>query len=321
MSWRDHDTATSHFIASTHEPDLNLHIRAHADDPARAPVLFVHGATYASRLYDIPHPGASWLQATADVGFAAYAVDIRGYGKSHSQVMDRASTPYARAADAIEDIGDAIEWCCARHNVETIRLVGGSWGSVTTALYTSTQGASRVDRLVLYAPIYAERNAGWQDFLADPDDRSRVNPAFGPARPVTEAATRARWDAEIPQRAEWRDEAVFQALVQSSLADDPSANRHDPPAFRAPNGTFLDLWEVFNGRPLYDPGAIRCPTLLIRGGVDPTSARTDALRLFDLIGAEEKQYVEIANGAHFVSAEKKAQHVFDAVNQFLRQRF
>ncbi|MEM8754210.1 MAG: alpha/beta fold hydrolase, partial [Pseudomonadota bacterium] len=293
--------------------------RAHEDDPERAPALFVHGATYASRLYDIPHPGASWLRATADAGFAAYALDIRGYGLSRSTEMERAAAPYGRATEAIRDIDDAVAWIRARHGVEAVRLVGGSWGSITTALYASTIGADRVDRLVLYAPIFAEVNEGWRSILCDPEDASRVNPCFGAARTVTEAASRARWDAEIPDGAEWRDEAVFQALVRSSLTDDPRSASHDPPAFRAPNGAFADLWEAFNGRPLYDPRAVARPTLLIRGGADPTSTRTDALALLDRLGASEKQYVEIAEGAHFVSAEKRAPMVFDAVTSFLRR--
>ncbi len=318
MTWRDHDTAASHFIASSDEVGLALHLRAHADEPARAPVLFVHGATYASRLYDIPHPGASWMRATADAGFAAYGLDIRGYGQSRSTVMESATAPYGRATDAIRDIDDAVAWICARHGVQSVRLVGGSWGSITTALYAATIGAARVERLVLYAPIFAEVNPRWQALLADPDDTSRLNPHFGPARLITEHATRERWDAEIPEGADWRDEVVFQALVQSSLADDPQSSCQTPPAFRAPNGTFVDLWEAFNARPLYDPADVRCPTLLIRGGADPTSTRTDALQLFDLLGADVKDYVEIANGAHFVSAERRAPSVFASVTRFLR---
>jgi pimeloyl-ACP methyl ester carboxylesterase len=321
MSWREYDTARSHYIRLTDQAGLKLHIRAHEDDPARVPVLFVHGATFASRLYDIPHPGASWLRATADAGFASYALDIRGYGLSRSPQIDIETKPYARASDAIRDIDDAIQWIRNRHNVNAVRLVGGSWGSITTALYTSTIGQACVDRLILYAPIFAEVNPGWHAILADPEAPDRFNPAFGASRLVDEAATRARWDAEIPNGASWRSEAVFQALVQSSIADDREANTRTPQAFRAPNGTFLDLWEAFNARPLYDPGIITCPTLLIRGGADPTSTRTDALSLLDRLGASDKQYIEIANGAHFVSAERRAPQVFAAATQFLCQRY
>ena len=272
----------------------------------------------ASTISPIPVPAGYGPVPAA--GFAAYALDIRGYGLSRSTVLETATVPYARASDAIRDIDDAVDFICARHGVEGLHVVGGSWGSITTALYASTIGANRVGRLVLYAPIFAESNEGWLDLLADPKDPSRLNPAFGATRPITESTTRARWDAEMPENARWRDEAVFQALVQSSLADDPQSDGQDPPAFRAPNGTFVDLWEAFNARPLYNPAAITCPTLLIRGGADPTSTRTDALGLFDRLGIADREYVEIASGAHFVSAERRAPVVFDTVNGFLHMK-
>jgi alpha-beta hydrolase superfamily lysophospholipase len=291
--------------------------RVHGDDPARRPVFMVHGATYASRLHDLPHPGASWVRAVADSGLAGSALVIQGYGRSRSEAMTRSTAPYARARDATRDIDDALRWIRARHATEPRHLIGGSWGAIKTALDTATIGRPRVARLVLCAPILAERNAGWLELLADPARPERFNPAFGAARLVTEEATGDRWDAEIPHRADWRDEAVFQALVRSSLADDPASGVHHPPDFRAPNRSFLDLWQALNGRPLYDPAAILCPTLLIRGGAGSTSRRSDALRLFDRLGAADRHYVEIANGAHFVRGERRAPQVFDAVNAFL----
>lgn len=321
MTWQQHDTATSHFIPSSDEPDLRLHVRAHADEASRLPVLFVHGATYASRLYDVPHPGASWLKATAEAGFAAYALDIRGYGKSCVLDLAGKAEPYARGAEALKDIADVVGWLCQRHNCNQIGLIGGSWGSITSALFASGALKSQIATLVLYAPIFCEVNPGWLSFLCDPSDPSQFNPAFRGARPVCEASTRARWDAEIPVGQNWRDEAVFQALVQSSLGDDPNVAHRDPPAFLAPNGTLLDLWEVFNGRPLYDPSAIICPTLVIRGGADTTATRSDALRLFDQIAAPMKRYVELANGAHFASAERIGPKVFAMANSFLKDQF
>lgn len=317
--WCKFDTATSHYVESTNVPGLRLHVRARGDDFGRPPILFVHGATYASRLYDIPYPGASWLEACAAKGFAAYAVDVRGYGLSRSPEMERAGEPYARAADAIRDIDDVAKWIAARHQMDKLALVGGSWGSVTTSLYTSTIGRNRVDRLVLYAPIFAERNEEWIELLADPTCLDCLNPDLGPSRFVSEEETRTRWDEEIPngQINHWRDEEVFQALVRSSLADDKDAAKRVPRAFRAPNGTLVDLWSCFTGAPLYDPAQIECPTLLIRGSADRTSTRSDALHLFDRLGAKVKRYVEIANGAHFVSAERNAWQVFDEVNAFL----
>jgi len=317
MSWQAFDTAASHFIPSSDLPGLQLHLRAHGDAPERMPVLFVHGATYASRLYDVPAPGASWVRATAEAGFAAYALDIRGYGKSHVPGLANMAQPFARGQDAVRDIADATDWLRARHGTDQIALIGGSWGSITTAMFAAGRGAGRVSALVLYAPIFAAPNPGWLDFLSDPQDRSRFNPAFTGARPVGEASTRARWDAEIPEGAGWRDEAVFQALVQSSQADDPDAALRTPPAFLAPNGTLCDLWEAFNARPLYDPAAIHCPTLLIRGGADTTATRADALNLMDHLGTPHKRYAELAGGAHFASAEQLGPEIFRMTHCFL----
>lgn len=321
MTWQQHDTATSHFIPSSEEPDLRLHIRAHADRPDRLPVLFVHGATYASRLYDVPHPGASWLKATADAGYAAYALDIRGYGRSRVADLEAKEKPYARGTDAVKDIADTVTWLCERHNCAQIGLIGGSWGSITTAMFASGASKSKIAALVLYAPIFGETNPDWLSFLSDPLDPTQFTPEFRGARPVCEPSTRARWDTEIPTGRDWRDEDVFQALVQSSLADDPEALGRNPPAFLAPNGTLLDLWEAFNGRPLYDPSGIACPTLLIRGGADTTSTRSDALALFDAIAAPAKRYIEVANGAHFASAERIGPQVFRSTNTFLKDQF
>ncbi|MFC6585052.1 alpha/beta hydrolase [Sulfitobacter aestuariivivens] len=198
MTWQQHDTATSHYIPSSDESKLRLHVRAHADEPSRPPVLFVHGATYASRLYDVPHPGASWLKATTMAGYAAYALDIRGYGKSGVPGLVDKAKPYARATDAIKDIADAVNWLCVRHNRDKIGLVGGSWGSITAAMFSSGALKSKIAALVLYAPIFGATNQGWLSFLSDPSDPNQFNPAFKGARPVCETSTRARWDAEIP---------------------------------------------------------------------------------------------------------------------------
>ena len=298
----------SRFIKSTDVPGLRLHLRAHGDDPARPPVLMVHGATYASPLFDIRVPGRSWLAALADAGFAAYALDVRGYGRSTMPTPPDA--PFARMNAAGHDISDAMAWIAERHE-RTPALIGGSWGSITTAAWVAGGGAAAA--LILYAPIFALRNSGWIDLLGE----NGTLHDWGPTRPVTLEGTRARWDAEMPPGADWREGSVLRDLWAQSLAD--QGHRQDASAFDAPNGTFLDLWEAMNGRPLYDPGAVNCPTLLLRGGADPTSTRADALGLLDRLAAPERRYVEIANGAHFVSAERRSPQVFATTASFLTE--
>ena len=300
--------AATHRIDSTDLPGLRLHLRARGDDPARAPVLMVHGATYASALFDLAVPDRNWMVALESAGYAVYALDVRGYGRSAMPRLPGA--PFARAPEAGRDIGDATDWIAARHG-RPPALIGGSWGSITTAARVAAGGAATA--LVLYAPIFAARNPDWLGLLGE-NGRLRD---WGPTREVTLAGTRERWDAEIPPGADWREEAVLRDLWAQSLAE--RGHPADREAFAVPNGTFLDLWEAMSGRPLYDPATVRCPTLLIRGGADPTSTRADALALLDRLGASERAYVEIANGAHFVSAERRAPRVFASCVAFLSE--
>lgn len=314
----------THQVPQPDEDGLTLHLRERrrADTDtgqAEGAVLFVHGATLASVLWDVRLPGMSFLDAAASADMAAYSVDIRGYGRSQSHTMRTQTEPYARASDAIRDIDLAIDVIREREGVDRVNLVGGSWGSITSGLYAATIGQSKLDRLVLYAPIFSDTNADWLGMIADPDDPNRPNPRLGPCRRVTEAQLRARWDAEIPfeDKELWRPEAAFRALVDDSLDADPTSTDTEPPSFRAPNGTLLDLFEAFNHRPLYTPEAIEIPTLLIRGAADPTSSRADATGLFDRLSCPLKRYVEIGNGAHFVSAEVNGWQVFAEVTGFL----
>lgn len=318
-----------HRIASRSDPGVELYVRQkevlepRSRDLAGQAVLFVHGATVASDIFDVAVPGYSWLEDMAQRGARAFALDIRGYGRSSRPAsFDRAPTetePYARAAKAIRDIDDALDFVRETARCDAVHLVGGSWGSVTSGLYAATTGRDKIAKLVLYAPLYSDHNDGWLAMIADPDDPSRPNPALGAYRLVTSDELRQRWDREIPVSppSEWRPETVFEAMVASSMAADPQATRHSPPAFRVPNGTLLDLFEVFNNRPLYDAKDLVTPVLLIRGANDPTSTHRDASGLYDRLGAAHKWHVTIGSGSHFVTAERNAPQVHAAAASFL----
>ena len=310
-------------------PRLALRHRPAIGPRSGPPVLFVHGATLASELYDVAGTsgpsGYSWMRHAAVHGRDAFALDIRGYARSERpssfEQPPGEGEPYATHREAVADIGRAADLVRERTGADHIDLVGGSWGSITSAIY-ATRHADALRRLVLFAPIFAEANEGWLDITADPPDRSRPNPAPSPAlgayRLVTRAAVRERWDAEIPgEPTAFRPEAVFDALMDEALAADPLATTHDPPAMRVPNGTLIDLHEAFSGRPLYDPAAIRTPTLLIRGDCDPTSTASDMARLAARL--PNAHALTIPNASHFAIAEHAAPAVFEAAEAFLRR--
>lgn len=306
-----------HRITSSGDPSISLYIRERKPALARpgtVPLLLVHGATIASVLWDNPLADWSWMDRLANDGFHVFAVDIRGYGGSSRPkcfAEPANAAPYARAADVLQDVTDAIAHIKNLTQSSNIDLFGGSWGSIICGQLVAENPAINIRRLVLYAPLYAETTTRpvWLPNLS-------LDTPLGAFRQVSLQDFRQRWDAEIPveDKSLWRCNGVLEALVESCVKDETSGQTD---SFRVPNGTILDLNEVFSGRPLYDATAISIPTLLLRGSADPTSTHNDASGLFERIGAQVKRYVLVGNGAHFMIAENKIAEVHAVVTGFL----
>ena len=171
---------------------------------------------------------------------------------------------------------------------------------------------------MLYAPLFAEKNMMWLDRIGDSADRSRLADHFGAYRLITRADVIARWDSDAPGKAaDVREDGVVESLFEAAAGLDALAGSRHPPAFRCPNGAFADLIEVFNGRPLYDPGTIEAPVLLVRGECDTTSTASDMRRLQAAIGSAEKSCLEIPDGSHFLCIEKNHMNLYRAITAYL----
>jgi len=294
-------------------------------NPHCAPVLLVHGATYGAKLFDLPLPGYSLMSELGRVGRAVYALDIRGYGHSlRGKVMDappQAHPPFARLGDAVKDIGAAVKFILARENASAVDLIGFSWGTVTCACYAS-EFPEQVARLALYAPLYGELNTDWLDRIADPRDRSRIDPSIGAYRLITQGDLTQRWNGDLAASdpSVYRDNGLPEVIFETLSALDPRVLSHAPAAFRSPTGALADLVSVFNRRPLYDPEKLTMPTLLVRGAMDTTSTDVDAQRLLSAIASPEKEYCVIAPGSHFLCVEKNRSQLYEQLNRFLEPR-
>lgn len=286
------------------------------------PVLLVHGATFGATLFDLPLAGYSLMSELARAGRPVYALDIRGYGHSlGGPVMDAgpdANPPFARLADAVQDVGAAINDILTREATDSLDLVGFSWGTIVCARYAG-EFPHHVARLALYAPLYAEHNEMWLARIGDRTDRTRIDPAIGAYRLITEGDLAQRWDNDIgPHDPETRRDAALPGVVFEALAAlDPRSATHVPPAFRSPTGALADLVRVFNGQPLYDPARLTMPVLLVRGADDTTSTDTDCRQLLADIGSKAKAYRVIAPGSHFLCLEKNRGELYRCLNDFL----
>ena len=283
---------------------------------AEKTVLFVHGATYPSETaFDLKLGGQSWMDYIASRGYDVWLVDVRGYGRSSKTAAlsqpASANPPFASTEDAVRDVSAAVDYILKRRGIAKLNLIGWSWGTTTMALYT-TRNNERVNKLVLYAPVWTPPVAG-------------TPPPVPTAayRTVTMDAARQRWYSGVPadKQAALVPTGWFDTWARAVLDSDPDGAKLSPPVLRAPNGTLVDIlggWLM--GKRLYDAEKIRVPTMLIKGEWDVDTPAAMAQGLFaNLKNAPYKSYIEIGEATHSVMLEKNRMQLFRPVQAFLEE--
>src|SRR6266511_6377702 len=151
------------FMVPAVDPGISLYVRNKHPQGVKKfagerVLLYVHGATYPSETaFDLKLNGLSWMDYIASRGYDVWLLDLRGYGKSTrpAEMADKpeANAPIVTGQTAVKDIGTAVDFILQRRNIPRLNLLGWSWGTTLMATYT-TQNASKVERLVLYAPSW-----------------------------------------------------------------------------------------------------------------------------------------------------------------------
>jgi pimeloyl-ACP methyl ester carboxylesterase len=322
--WSGTTVKNDHFLQSSTAPDLKIHVRERLPagaDPAGLDeaVLFVHGATFGGDTFDLEIEGYDWMTQVAERGFATYYVDLRGYGHSTKPPAMSDSPaknqPFARAQEVVADIADTVDFIRERTDADKVNLIGWSWGAVTTGMYTAANN-DKVDCLVFYAPLYSDEEPEWVAQMAVPGDLDQMK-NVGAHRTVNADKIADIWEHQIvpANKDEWREEKVFDTWFETLLTAEPAGTD----VVRAPNGVLVDSWEMRHARPVYDASQIKVPTLIIRAEADKESTLDDALGLFEELGAEEKVFVTIGGGTHFISLEKRAPLLIEQVQAFLER--
>jgi pimeloyl-ACP methyl ester carboxylesterase len=276
-------------------------------------LVFVHGATYpASTSFDLELSGQSWMNFIAERGFDVYSIDLPGYGRATRQsALDQppeANDPYVETtADAVADYAAVVEWVCNRRHLGRVDAMAWSWGT-TIAGGFATEHPEKVNRLVLYAPIWLSQN-------------KPPTTKLGAYRTVTRASALDRWMDGVPEdkKTDLIPAGWFDRWQQATWATDPKTGLADPPALRAPNGVAIDFRAYWmSGKPTYDPSRIVAPTLIIQAEWDHDAPPYMSQALFPLLThAAWKQYDLIGEGTHTVMMEKNRQLLFDSVQHFL----
>ncbi len=316
---------TEEAMVASPQAGLKIYVRnKHPADMTRfspeRTVVFVHGATYpASAAFDLELGGLSWMDYIARRGFDVYLLDLPGYGRStRPAAMDQpaeANAPLETTADAVADYAAVANWVLARRHLTRLDVAGWSWGTTIAAGFAA-QAPDKVNRLVLYAPV-------WLAQAGDAATPVPVSATLGAYRLVTREAALKRWLNGVPQdqQAEILPPAWFDQWQKATWATDPKSASASPPALRAPNGVFLDFQRFWGaGKPTYDPARITAPTLMIQAEWDRDTPPARSQGLFpQLTHAAWKKYVLIGEGTHQVMMEKNRMLLFQAVQAFLEE--
>ncbi|MGB7184698.1 MAG: alpha/beta fold hydrolase [Burkholderiaceae bacterium] len=297
---------------------LHVHHRQRADIAsftADRIVVLQHGATYGSSAFETRLGSMSWMDHLALRGFDVYCLDLPGYGKSERPVaMDEPAEnnpPFMRTPEASDCLASVIEHVCKQREVERVCLIGWSWGTAICSFFAS-QHPKRVERLVLYAPVWDRTTSGPSPI--------HVEGKLGAYRTIDRAATLARRHGGLPDAlkgvvmpSDW-----FDQWWQSTAASDPLGNGE---SIRAPNGVVLDAIEYWNqGKPRYDPKKLRSPLLIVVGEWDNDTPPHMAVTLFNLCQhAAWKRLSVLSGGTHTMLMERNRILLFRTVLQFLTE--
>jgi len=278
-------------------------------------VIFQHGATYGGEAFDVPFGGMSWMDYVAARGFDCYYLDLPGYGRSvrppqMDEPADR-NPPFMRTPDAARCLGAVVDFVRRRRGVEKVCLVGWSWGTAITSVFTASHNHA-VERLALYAPV-------WDRSTSSPSP-IHIEGKVGAYRTVDRAATLQRRLGGLDDRQ--KDGIIppgwFDQWWQAVASPDPQGGGM---TVRAPNGVVLDGIEYWNaGRPLYDPSRISVPLLVVVGEWDNDTPRSMAETVFPLFtGAPWKRLSILGGGTHAMLMERNRILLYRSVQQFLEE--
>ena len=277
--------ALEHFTVTADGHPLAVWARRPATP--RGAILLVHGRTWSGLPdFDLQVPGESRsvLANLAARGYAAYAIDLRGYG---STPRDRTGwlTPLRAAAD----VNAALAWIAAKQKLSTRPvLLGWSVGAMVAQL-AAQQHPELISALVLYGYPFSPGDS------LDADVDSTARPAR--ARTTKEGAAS---DFVSPKVTSTR---MVAAYVKAATKADP----------------VLTDWRFFDQFNALDPARVTMPTLVLQGEHDP-EPQWALQRLVAGLGTTQKSWVTLMGGDHAALLEDTKPAFVDAIVAFFERR-
>ena len=285
---------------------------------SKGTVLLLHGRTWSSQpVYDLrtnptDERKQSLLQTLNELGFAAYALDFRGFGETL-----RDASGYTTPQRCVDDTKASLEWIVARHAADANKssgrflsvdesamkkrdmsnetkpaLLGWSQGALVAQLYAQQHGDTIRD-LTLFGSIY------------DPNTvyprRSLYESPLPEAPANANTLASALEDFTLPGTI--CDEAAL-AFGKLALAADP---------VKAP-------WNELHEFNALLPGLVQVPTHVIVGQQDPYVSFEAQRKLFEQIATPDKVLTILPDSDHAAHILQRRHMFVRAVVSFMRRK-
>ena len=250
--------------------------------------LLVHGGTYSGPTdFDVQVRGENFslMDHLVGLGHDIFTLAVWGYGKS-----DRPTDGFqVTTKSAVEDTAAVVEAICQIRKVNSVNILGWSWGGRISSIYAS-RNPSKVRRLVLYAGGAGQRS---DDAVSRPADSWRT---------ITRESIVARieQDVVVPEAQE--------AFIEASLTWD----------VKAPNGTQLEGLDA-ESQVVAVPEEISTPTLIIYGSRDSAYDGHRVSDYFARLNTQDKELIVMPDSGHFLFLQKSKNRFFDVVGEFFNQ--
>lgn len=252
---------------------------------ARGAIVLLHGRTWSALPnFDLQVPGEklSLMDGLVEAGYAAFAVDFRGYGQT-----PRDETGWLTPDRTARDLKATLEHVqLLIGSAPSPALFGWSRGSKVAQL-TVQRWPELVSSLVFfgYSPTFAGAP------LADDEENTR------PARAPNTTAN-AAGDFITPGSI---SQLAIDTYVTSALKADP---------VRTDWGHAIEWDEL-------DAAKVRVPTLLLHAEFDPIATPEQRRSLFDSLGTPDREAIEIQGGDHMAFLESCRSDFLTALVGFL----
>lgn len=305
---------SSDFFVNTSD-DISIHVhRKIGANPAKVPVLLIHGTWCDGRVWDFP--GRSVMDYLAVRGYDVYALDMRGMGQSVYSGSYSTIFLESRLNDAIAVAG----YIFSNTNRSPV-VIGWSQGGIITGMLAS-YAAAHAPQLVAGVGLFSVGNGPFvtprefQKPINDLVSASFANNSFEFALTPVDGLT----SSEMYFAAVFGTDPI---TGQPTISTDAFGTFL---TFTEPDAVFAVLEEAgaipfFGASPLAPAwGSIQVPALVVDGALDLLTLNGDnAQSLYDALGSGRKQLMVLPRNGHAWFLEDNYAATRRVLDRFLSQ--